>query len=263
MGVAWKGLDRMSDGSASVAGALRAGVSDLGASINACWAALLTAILLTVAANFLPPAVRLLIVLAAGVIAQGALFRRAFERPSGVKGLRWGRDEWRLLGAHLMVLCLLALIGSVLLVVIGAIALGVARVSAPNLDVGSAAAWKDALATAGPAGLVAGLAPLAGLAILIWLSLRLSFTAPATVAQSGVRVLSAFPLTKGRVAPLLLVSLALALPVIVAAPLLGLIPGGGLGVAAATAVLTYLLLAPAWAGALAHLYRHSAVSQDA
>src|SRR4051812_46544996 len=105
----------MSDGSASVTSALRVGVSGLGASIKACWAALLTAIALTVIANFLPPALRLLIVLAAGVIAQGALFRRAFERPSGVKGLCWGRDEWRLLGAHLMVLGLMALIGSVLL----------------------------------------------------------------------------------------------------------------------------------------------------
>ena len=253
----------MSDGSVSVAGALRAGVSDLGAAINACWAALLIAVVLTVTANFLPPAVRLLIVLVAGVIAQGALFRRAFARPSGVKGLRWGRDEWRLLGAHLMVLCLLVLIASVLLVVIGAIALGVARVSSPNLDVGSAAAWKDALAHAGPAGVVAGVAPLAGLAILIWLSLRLAFTAPATVAQSGVRVLSAFPMTKGRVPTLLVVSLALASPVIVVTPLLGLIPASGVGAAAVTAVLTYILLAPAWAGALAHLYRHSAVSQDA
>lgn len=253
----------MTDGSASVAGALRAGVSELGASINACWAALLVAILLTVAASLLPPGAQLLAVLAAGVIAQGALFRRAFDRAPGLKGLRWGRDEWRLLGAHLMVLGLFALIGSILLIVIGAVALGVARASAPSLDVTSATAWKDALANAGPGSVVAGLAPLAGLAIMIWLGLRLSFTAPATVAQSGVRVLSAFPLTKGRVPTLLVVSLAIALPVIVLTPLIGLIPVSGLGPKAASAVLTYLLLAPAWAGALAYLYRHSAVSQDA
>lgn len=253
----------MADGSASIASALRAGMSDLGASINACWAALLTAIVLTVAAGFMPPVAQLLAVLAAGVIAQGALFRRAFDRAPGLKGLRWGLDEWRLLGAHLMLLGLFSVIGSILLVVIGAVALGVARASAPDLDVTSALAWKAALANAGLGGFIAGLAPLLGMAILIWLGLRLSFTAPATVAQSGVRVLSAFPLTKGRTPILLVVGVVLALPVVVAAPLLGLIPTGGVGPAAATAVLTYILLAPAWAGALAHLYRQSAVSQDA
>lgn len=253
----------MTDGSASVGGALRAGVSDLGASITACWAALLTAIILTVVAGYLPPGVRLLAVLAALVIAQGALFRRAFDRAPGLKGLRWGRDEWRLLGGHLMVLGLFLLIGSILLVVIGAIALGVARASAPDLDVGSAEAWKAALATAGPGGIVAGLAPLAGLAILVWLSLRLSFTAPATVAQSGVRVLSAFPLTKGRVPTLLAIGLALGLPVALIGMLFGLAPPQGAGFTTGAAVITYLYLAPAWAGALVHLYRHSAVSQDA
>lgn len=253
----------MTDGSASVGGALRAGVSDLGASINACWAALAVAIVLTVVAGYLPPGVRLLAALAALVIAQGALFRRAFDRAPGLKGLRWGRDEWRLLGGHLMVLGLFLLIGSILLVVIGAIALGVARASAPNLDVGSAQAWKTALATAGPGGVVAGLAPLAGLAILVWLGLRLSFTAPATVAQSGVRVLSAFPLTKGRVPTLLAIGLVLGLPVMLVGVLFGLAPPQGAGFTAGAAVITYLYLAPAWAGALVHLYRHSAVSQDA
>jgi hypothetical protein len=253
----------MTDGSASVGGALRAGVSDLGASINSCWAALLVAIVLTVVAGYLPPGARLLAVLAAGVIAQGALFRRAFGRASGLKGLRWGRDEWRLLGGHLLVLGLFLLIGSILLVAIGAVALGVARASAPNLDVGSAQAWKDALANAGPGGVVAGLAPLAGLAILVWLGLRLSFTAPATVEQSGVRVLSAFPLTKGRVPALLAIGVILGLPVALVGVLFGLAPPQGVGFTAGAATIVYLYLAPAWAGALTHIYRQSAVSQDA
>jgi len=252
----------MTDGSASVGGALRAGVSDLGASIRACWAALLAAIVLTLAAGYLPPGLRLQALLAALVIAQGALFRRAFGRAPGLKGLRWGRDEWRLLGGCLMVLGLLLLIGSILLVLIGAIALGVARASAPNLDVGSAEAWKSALATAGPGGVVVGLAPVAGLAVLVWLGLRLSFTAPATIEQSRMRVLSAFPLTKGKVPKLLMIALALVAPLLLAS-LLGLAPARGAGVTAAGAIITYLLLAPAWAGALVHLYRHSAVSQDA
>jgi hypothetical protein len=253
----------MTDGSVSVGGALRAGVSDLRASINACWAALLVAIVLTVAAGYLPSGLRLLAAVAALVIAQGALFRRAFGRASGLKGLRWGRDEWRLLGGSVMVLGLFLLIGSILLVVIGAIALGVARASAPNLDVGSSQAWKAALASAGPAGFVAGLAPLAGLAILVWLGLRLSFTAPATVEQSGVRVLSAFPLTKGRAPALLAIGLVLSLPVALVGVLFGLAPSQGAAFTAGVATTAYLYLAPAWAGALVHLYRHSAVSQDA
>ncbi len=254
----------MTDGSATVGAALRAGYSDLAASVTACWVALLASVVLTIAAAAtLPPALGLPILVVATVVAQGALFRRAFGRASGLKGLRWGQDEWRLLGAHAMVLGLFLLIGSILLVVIGAVALGVARVSEPNLDVGSADAWRHALATAGPAGLVAGLVPLASLAVLIWLSLRLSFTAPATVAQSGVRVLSAFPLTKGHVVTLLAAGVVLAAPVVLARAALSLTAGDGVVPRAVAAALAYLYLAPAWAGALAHIYRQSAAAQDA
>jgi hypothetical protein len=251
----------MTDGSASVGGLLKAGFSRMGAAQASCWGALVVAVALTVSTNVLPPGLRLPAVLLAAVIAQGALFRHAFGRASGLKGLRWGRDEWRLLGAHLMVLGLFLLIGSILLIVIGAIALGVARVSAPELDASSAQAWRDALANAGPAGLVAGLAPLAALAILIWLGLRLSFTAPATVAESGVRVLSAFPRTRGKV-PALLVPGILGLPM-VASLIHGFAPPQGVVFTAGSATIAYLLLAPAWSGALAYLYRQSAVMQDA
>lgn len=253
----------MSDEAASVGGVLRAGVSSLRPAWTSCWAALLAAVALTVVGSQLPPGGRPLAAIMAVVIAQGALFRLLFGRAGGLKGLRWGADEWRLLGAHLLVLGLFLLIGSILLVVIGAIALGVARASAPQLDVGSAQAWKLALAQAGPAGFVAGAAPVAGVAILVWLGLRLSFTAPATVAQSGVRVLSAFPLTKGKVPLLLAVGVLLSAPVIVAAALLGGTSAAGLGEVTVLALLTYVFLAPAWSGALAHLYRQSAATQDA
>jgi hypothetical protein len=251
----------MTDGTASVGEVLKAGFSDLRATLVACWAALLAAAALTLWANDLPVGLRVLAVLAALVIAQGALFRHVFGRAPGLKGLRWGREEWRLLAAHLMVLGLFLLIGSILMIVVGAIALGVARAGAPQLDVGSAQAWKDALAHAGPAGFVAGAAPLAAVAILIWLGLRLSFTAPATVAESGIRVLSAFPLTKGRV-PILLVPGVLGAPMAVNL-LHGLALSQGAAFTAGAAVLTYFVLAPVWSGALAHLYRQSAVTQDA
>ncbi|HJV40336.1 hypothetical protein [Caulobacter sp.] len=252
----------MTDGSASVGGALRAGLAEWRPALDACWAALAVAAVLAMVAGWLPAGVGPLAALAAGVIAQGALFRRVFARSPGFKGLRWGSDEWRLLGAHLLALGLVVLIGSILLVVIGAVVLGVARASAPGLDIGSAQAWKDAVAHAGPAGFVVGLAPLAGLAILVWLSLRLSLTAPATVAQGGVRVLSAFPLTKGRVPVLLAVSLVLAAPAVLVGLVLGAASPRGPGAAAVAAAIAYFVLAPVWAGAIAHIYRQAAVLQD-
>ncbi len=251
----------MTDGSASVGSLLKAAISRMGAAQASCLAALVVAVALTVSTNVLPLALRPLVVLVAIVIAQGALYRHAFGRSRGINGLRWGRDEWRLLGAHLMGLGLFLLIGSILLIVIGAITLGVARASAPQLDVGSAQAWREALANAGPAGFVAGLAPLAALAILIWLALRLSFTAPATIAESGIRVLSAFPLTKGQV-PILLLPGIFALPM--AANLLyALAPPRGVVSTAGAAILAYVVMAPIWSVMMAYLYRQSAVSQDA
>jgi hypothetical protein len=254
----------MTEGSANVGAALRAGYSDLGPSINACWAALLAAIVLTVLAAALPPVAKVLALIVAMVIAQGALYRRAFGRASGLKGLRWGRDEWRLLGAHALVLGLVLLIGSILLVVVAGIVLGVARASAPNLDVGSLTALRRALAAVGPAGLIAGLSAAAALAVMFWLNLRLALVAAATVDQSGVRVLSAFPLTKGRVTTLLLAVLALAIPPLAVRALASLGLGGADRlIAVIAALLTYLYLAPAMAGTLTYIYRQSAVIQDA
>jgi len=251
----------MTDGSVGVGSLLKAGFSGVGAAQASCWAALLVAVALTASTNVLPPSLRPAAVLAAVVVAQGALFRHAFGRAPGLKGLRWGRDEWRLLGAYLLVLGLFLLIGSILLIVIGAIALGVARASAPQLDASSAEAWRQALANAGPAGFVAGAAPLVAMAILVWLGLRLSFTAPATIAEAGVRVLSAFPLTRDKVLVLLIPGV-MGLPM-TASLLYGVAPPQGAFLTACGATITYLLLAPAWAGALAHLYRQSAVTQDA
>lgn len=252
----------MTDGSAGVGATLRAGLSDVASAARDCWGALAFAVVLTVAAGVLPPGARFVAALLAGVIAQGALFRRAFGRQAGLKGLRWGRDEWRLLAAQLMILALMLLIGAILMIIVGGVALGVARTAAPSFDAGSTAGWKAAFASAGPAGFVVGLAPLASLAILIWLGLRLSLSAPATVEQSGVRVLSAFPLTRGRVPALLVIGLAIAVPVALLSMVLSLAPGQGLAVAAVLSVCTYFYAMPAWTGSLAHFYRHGAASQD-
>jgi hypothetical protein len=253
----------MTDGSATIGAMLRAGLSDVRGAARDCWVALVVAAAVSVAADGLPPGVKILGVLLPIVIAQGALFRRAFGREAGLKGLRWGRDEWRLLAAQVMIWALLFLIGAILMVIVGGVSLGVARTAAPDFDPGTVAGWRGAFASAGPAGLVLALVPLASIAILIWLSLRLSLSAPATVDQAGVRVLSAFPLTKGRTPTLFVVGLAIAIPLFALSVVLKLAPGQGLVVAAILALATYFYLMPAWAGALAHFYRANAVMQDA
>jgi hypothetical protein len=253
----------MTDGSATIGETLRAGLSDVAGAVRDCWAALAVAAALSVAADILPPGLRFLGALLAGVIAQGALFRRAFGRQAGLKGLRWGRDEWRLLAAQLMILALLFLIGAILMVIVGGVALGVARTAAPDFDPGTIDGWKGAFASAGPAGFVLSLVPLASLAILVWLGLRLSLSAPATVEQSGVRVLSAFPLTKGRVPTLFVVGVAIVAPMFVLSALLTLAPGQSVAVAAILALAAYFYAMPAWAGSLVHFYRASAVTQEA
>lgn len=253
----------MTDGSAAIGATLRAGLSDVTSAVRDCWAALAVAAAVSIAADFLLPGLKIIGALLPIVIAQGALFRRAFGRERGLKGLRWGRDEWRLLAAELMILALLCLIGAILMIIVGGVAMGVARTAAPNFDPGTIAGWKGAFASAGPAGFILIVAPLGSLAILIWLSLRLSLAAPATVEQAGVRVLSAFPLTKGRVPMLFVVGLAIAIPLFVLSALLTLAPGQGLIVAVISAAASYFYAMPAWAGALAHFYRASAVTQDA
>ena len=251
----------MTDGSATVGATLRAGLSDVKGAARDCWAALGMAAVLSVAGQHLPSGARFVLALVAGVLAQGALFRRVFGREAGLRGLWWGRDEWRLLAAQLMILGLFLLIGSILMVIVGGVALGVARTAAPDFDPGTIAGWRAAFASAGPAGLVLTLAPLASLAILIWLGLRLSLAAPATVDQSAVRVLSAFPLTRGRVPTLFTVGLAIALPMLLLSAAASLAPGGLVG-PAVLALGAYFYAMPAWAGSLAHVYRQ-AVSQDA
>lgn len=253
----------MTDGSATIGATLHAGLSDVATAVRDCWAALAVAVVVSVAAGLLPPGVRLLGGVLAVVIAQGALFRRAFGRETGLKGLRWGRDEWRLLAAQLMILALLFLIGSILMIIVGAVALGVARTAAPDFDPGTIAGWRGAFASAGPAGFILIVAPLGSLAILTWLTLRLSLSAPATVEQSGVRVLSAFPLTKGRVPILFVVGLAIVVPMFVLSALLTLAPDQSIVVAAIVALGAYFYAMPAWAGSLAHFYRANAVTQEA
>lgn len=253
----------MTDGSVAIGATVRAGVAGLGPSVRACWGALLTAVVLSVLTRALPSGLSglaLLVEIAAIALVSGALYRRAFGKPAGLAGLRWGLDEWRLLGVQALIAVFLFVVATVLILVVGAIALGVARANAPGFDATSSQAWRDALAVSGPGAIVAGAAPLVGLAVLIWLAMRLSLAGPATVDQSGVRVLSAYPLTRGVTLQVLAAGLLLAAPVaalVALSSLVGRWAGPGLdGVLAALgAIFGYGYLAPVWTGALVHVYR--------
>jgi hypothetical protein len=254
----------MTDGPAAIGATVRAGFSGLAPSVRACWAALLAAVLISVVSRALPPAVAglaLPIEIAAAVIAWGALYRRAFGRASGLAGLRWGMDEWRLLGAQALIAVFLFVVLAVLATVVGAVALGVARASAPGFDATSSEAWRAALSKSGVGTIVAGAAPLLSLALLVWLGVRLSLAAPASIDQAQVRVLSAFPLTRGLVLQVFAAGVVLAAPVaalLLATGLVGRWAGPGVNglLAVLGAAFVYLYLAPVWTGALVHVYRH-------
>lgn len=249
--------------SASVGAAVRAGVSDLGAAVRACWAALLLATVLATVSRLLPAGSALLALtlqLCAMSLATGALYRRAFGRAGGLSGLRWGREEWHLLAAQLLCAAFLIVVLSVLALVVVAVTLGVARISLPGFDAMSPDGWKAALDSSGVAIFVVGLVPLLSLAILVWLMARLSFAGPATVAQGGIRVLSSFSLTRGVTAAILASGFLLALPVIALGAVLRLVgdtppPGLAAAAAAIASVAGYFYLAPVWTGALVHFYR--------
>lgn len=253
----------MTDGSVVIGATVRAGALGLAPAVRACWAALLTAVVISALTRALPSslsAVALLAEIIAMAVALGALYRHAFGKAAGVAGLRWGLDEWRLVGVQALVAAFLFVVGAVLILVVGAIALGVARANAPGFDATSSQAWRDALGGAGPGAIVAGAAPLLGLAVLIWLATRLSLAAAASVDQSGLRVLSAFPLTRGVTFQVLAAGVVLAAPVaalLAVSSLIGRWAGPGLdGVLAVLgAVFAYVYLAPVLTSALVHVYR--------
>jgi len=250
----------MTQRSVAVGATVRAGLSNLAPAITDGWAALGLATVLAAVSHRLPAGADLVLQLTAACLATGALYRRAFGRASGLKGLRWGREEWHLLAAQLLCAAFLLVVLSVLALVVAAVTLGVARMSLPNFDALSPAGWQDALAASGVAGFVVGLVPLLSLAVLVWLAARLSLSGAATVEQGGIRVLSSFPMTRGLAAPILASGFVLALPVILLAAGLRFVgdPAEG-GLAAAVAIIataaTYFYLAPVWAGALAYIYR--------
>jgi hypothetical protein len=205
--------------------------------------------------------------LLAVVMAQGALYRLAFEEhrqggPAeriGPGGLQWGAVEWRLLGMTLLLALLLTFLLLLMMVALIAVAFGFASAGA-GFVVAQPQSWGHALHGLG--GLIVLALLVAELAGFGWFAMRLCLAAPATVDCGRIQVLSAFGLTKGRVWRILGSMLIIALPLfgigaVMEAALQGRAPAGpGIWVCSLLySVGGVFLYLPLMVGLLTYLYR--------
>lgn len=256
----------MSEGSAAIGRTVRAGLSGWTPGVRTSWAALAAGAVLSLLTRALPPGLAPLaplFMIAAIVLASGALYRASFAGPAGWRGLRWAREEWRLSVVILLSLVIVAVVAAVLLVLIGGVAVGVARSNAPGFDNGSLEEWR--LALSGPAAIPASLVPLASMIIMIWLFLRLSLAPAATVDLGKVQVLSAFGRSRGAVLTLAAAGAVLAGPAVIlliAIDYVGAIAGvseDALVPQLVSVALLFFYLIPVWTSALVEVYRRQPV----
>lgn len=252
----------MGEGSAAIGRTVRAGMAGWAPGVRACWAALVAGAVLGLLPRALPPGLALLgllLELAATTLAYGALYRAAFGKRAGWKGLRWGADEWRLLAVQALVTVILTVVVAVLAVLVGAVVVGVAKSNAPGLDIVSLDAWRGALN--GPGALVVSLLPLMSMAIMVWLFLRLSLAPAATVDLGKIQVLSAFGRTRGVVLVLAAAGAVLAAPAVILVLVIGYLRAiagfaeGSLIPELVSVALVFFYLIPVWTAALVDVYR--------
>ena len=252
----------MGEGSATIGGTVRAGMAGWTPGVRTCWAALVAGAVLGLLPHTLSPALAFLslpLELAATTLAYGALYRAAFGGPAGWNGLRWGVEEWRLLAVQALTFVILSVVASVLVVLVGAVVVGVAKSNNPDLDIGSLAAWRAAVH--GPGVIPAGLPPLLSAVIMLWLFLRLSLAPAATVDLGKIQVLSAFGRSRGAVLTLAVAGLVLAAPALILAivigyarAVIGFAEGAWIPMLISVALLFFYLL-PVWTAALVDVYR--------
>ncbi|MBO9709765.1 MAG: hypothetical protein J7521_16300 [Caulobacter sp.] len=253
----------MSDGTAGIGRTIRAGLSGWAPGVRDAWAALVVGSLASLTPSLLSPGLSFLslpIELAATTLAYGALYRLAFGGPKGVKGLRWGVAEWRLLATELLVTAVLTVLAAVLSVVVGAVAMGVARSAPAEFDTLSLEAFRGAMS--GWGGMTASLVAIAAMLLMVWMFVRLALAPAATVALGRIQVLSAFPRTRGAVLLLVAVGVVLSAPACILVMVIGYLSAvAGLPDVAPVSrligvVLVFFYLIPVWTAALVHVYRH-------
>ncbi|MFI4976362.1 MAG: hypothetical protein ACHP84_17650 [Caulobacterales bacterium] len=191
-----------------------------------CWAALLLAAALTglfaVMGRDGSALARVAVgvgVLAAGVMARGGLYRTALARlgradlKAGPAGLQWAAAEWRLVGTVILVGVLLILALALVLVVFLGVSLGLAS-AGQGFAISDPNTWRPSFTGRARVLHLALAAVCAG--ALVWIALRLALAQAATVARRKVQVLSAWPLTGGNVLGLLVGTVAVSLPALIA-----------------------------------------------
>ncbi len=246
--------------SLSITSALRAAMDTLARSWRGGWAALGPAALL-LAASHLVRGQALWPVVAIGALiwliqAQAVSYRAALGLSApALAGARVTRDVPRLIAVWLLQTVLLAVITALMLTVVGAVAYGIAS-TGQGFTASLPETWIPAM---GPVGRpIAGAVALAGLAGVIWLKLRLALSPAATVHRQAVQVLSAWPLTRGRVLAILAASLTAAAPTLAVVGLARLLGAGG-GLAGVLISLTSVgVTLPLNAGLMTYLYARSA-----
>lgn len=154
--------------------------------------------------------------LLASVVANGALYRLAFadEHPDdpefrpGPLGLQWGRPEFRILGAMLL-LFLLLFLGFLLWFV-----LAIVVAAATLVATGGAPATPDAAPPAARAA--AALLGLVFVVAALWVLIRICTYQAASVAEKRVQVFSTWTLTRGQFWRILAAIILVSLPMLVA-----------------------------------------------
>ena len=152
---------------------------------------------------------------AAGMAFQAAMLRAAVRgEGGGAIPLRWGMDEWRLLGATLVFLFFLIvvlMIPSIMLMMFIGILTGASGVSIETLENNPEAA---AQALGGVGGLFILVATIAIMAAFLYIVLRLIVFSAATIGERRLMLFSTWGWTQGNVLRILAAVLLCALPLI-------------------------------------------------
>jgi hypothetical protein len=153
----------------------------------------------------------LLFALPASLMAEGALWRLALSAGAvGPGGLQWGRVEWRLAAVRALGGLFLSILGLLFFIVILGFAYAAAS-AGPGFSASDVRTWPGAVNSGGR--WMVSLVTLGLAALLAWASARIALASAATVSSERVQVLASWPLSRGRVAAILLAkTLAFAAP---------------------------------------------------
>jgi hypothetical protein len=203
----------------------------------------------------------------------GAIFRLAFakeagDRPDfrlGTLGLQWRGMEWRMLAASLLLAVFFILVGLLAAVAVSAVIFGV--MMARGVPLTTQIDPTKLLPMLGPVGEGAiQLVFFIAVAVMAFLTVRLSLVMVASAVSGRVQVLKSFPLTRGHFWTVFGLRLALWLPAVVLGALLlgglgeqsqaGLSAGPAFAIALVMGVFSAGVLAPLLAAALAYFYKN-------